>query len=94
MLYISCLFIPLNHLPLRMDHAILHDILMYLSVLKAMQYYLVRCALQCHVWQTIQFVVMLTQVDMHLGQSEICLFIDYIVTSFILLLYFCEMYKI
>ena len=35
-----------------------------------MQYYLVLCALQRHVRQTMQFVVILTRVDMHLGPSE------------------------
>ena len=35
-----------------------------------MQYYLVPCALQRHVRQTMQYVVLLTRVDMHLGQSE------------------------
>ena len=37
---------------------------------EAMQYYLVPCALQRHVRQTMQYVVLLTRVDMHLGQSE------------------------
>ena len=32
--------------------------------------YLVLCALQRHVRQTMQYVVLLTRVDMHLGQSE------------------------
>ena len=31
---------------------------------------LVPCALQRHVRQTMQYVVLLTQVDMHLSQSE------------------------
>ena len=35
-----------------------------------MQYYLVLCALQRHVRQTMQYVVLLTGVEMHLGQSE------------------------
>ena len=34
------------------------------------QYYLVSYALQRHVRQTMQYVVLLTRVDMHLGQSE------------------------
>ena len=37
---------------------------------EAMQYYLVPCALQRDVRQTMQYVVILTQVYMHLGQSE------------------------
>ena len=37
---------------------------------QAMQYYLVTCALQRHVQQRVQYVVILTRVDMHLGQSE------------------------
>ena len=45
-----------------------------------MQYYLVPCALQRHVRQTMQHVVLLTQVDMHLGQSEYA-FIDYIINN-------------
>ena len=28
------------------------------------------CALQRHILQTMQYVVLLTSVDMHLGQSE------------------------
>ena len=35
-----------------------------------MQYYLMPCGLQRHVRQTMQYVVLLTRVDMHLGQSE------------------------
>ena len=35
-----------------------------------MQYYLVPCALQRHVRQTMQHVVLFTRVDIHLGQSE------------------------
>ena len=35
-----------------------------------MQYNLVPCALERPVWQTMQYVVLLTRVDMHLGQSE------------------------
>ena len=35
-----------------------------------MQYYLEPCALQRHVRQAMQYVVLLTRVDMHLGQSE------------------------
>ena len=35
-----------------------------------MQYYLVPIALQRHVRQTMQYVVLLTRVDVHLDQSE------------------------
>ena len=35
-----------------------------------MQYNHVPCALQRHVRQTMQYVAILTRVDMHLGQSE------------------------
>ena len=37
---------------------------------EAMQYYLVLCALQHHIPQTMHYVVLLTWVDMYLGQSE------------------------
>ena len=51
-----------------MGHAKLLDVLTSLPL--ASQYYLVPCALQQHVRQTMQYVVLLTRVDMHLGQSE------------------------
>ena len=35
-----------------------------------MQYYLMLCTLQRLVRQIMQYVVLLTRVDMHLGQSE------------------------
>ena len=52
-----------------MDHAKFLDVLTSLPV-SHLQYYLVSCLLQRHVRQTMQNVIILTQVDMHLGQSE------------------------
>ena len=46
-----------------------------------MHYYLVPCALQRHVRQTMQYVVILTQVDMHLGQPEDVIFGDHLCLS-------------
>ena len=66
MQFLSCYTI--KTMILRMDHANLLDVLTSLTV--AMQYYVVPCALQRHARQTMQYVVILTRVDMHLVQSE------------------------
>ena len=60
-------FLTIKTLTLRMDHAKLLDAL---TSLLFSQYYLVPCALLRHIRQTMQYVVLLTRVDMHLGQSE------------------------
>ena len=68
MLCICCHFIPLKPLTLRIDHAKVLDVLKSLPVSQAILPRVVCFA--SHVWQTMQYVVILTQVDMHLGQSE------------------------
>ena len=61
-------FLTIKTLTLRMDHAKLLDVLTSLPVSQS----ILPCALalQRHVRQTMQYVVLLTRVDMHLGQSE------------------------
>ena len=68
MICIFCHFILLKPFTLRVDHAILLDVLTSLPV--SIQYYIVPCALQRPAWQSMQNVVILTRVDMQLGQSE------------------------
>ena len=68
MLCISCHFIPLKSLALRMDHVKLLDVLMSLPVSHAILSRAVCFAY--YVRQTMQMEVILTRVDMHLGQSE------------------------
>ena len=64
----SCHFIPLKQLTLWMDHVKLLDVLTSLPVSHA----LLPCAmcLATSRRNTMQYVVILTRVDMHLGQSE------------------------
>ena len=61
---------------LRIDHAKLLDVLTSPPVSQSILPRVVR--FQRHVRLTMQYVVLLTRVDMHLGQSE-DLFIDYII---------------
>ena len=68
MLCIPCHFIPLKPLTLRMDHAKLLDILTSLPINH--EILPVLRTLQRHVRQTMQYVVILTRVYMHLGLSE------------------------
>ena len=68
MLCISCHFILLKPLTLRMDHAKLLDVLTSLLVSHAILPRAVCFA--GHVRQTMQYVVILTPVNMHLGQSK------------------------
>ena len=76
MLGISCHFIP-KPLTLQMDHAKLLDVLTSLPVSHAI---LPRAmCFAHHIRQTMQYVVIFTQVDMHLGQSEYVYLIDYII---------------
>ena len=59
MLCISCHFRPLNHWRYRW---IMWNYLMFWRHFPlAIRYYLVPCALQRHIWQTMQYVVILTQ---------------------------------
>ena len=39
-----------------------------------MQYYLIQCALQHHVRQAMQYVVLLTQVDMHQANQKMFIY--------------------
>ena len=68
MVRISCHFIPLKPLMLPMDHAKLLDALTSLPVSHAILPRAVCFARD--VRQTMQYVVLLTRVGMHLGQSE------------------------
>ena len=68
MLCISCHFILLKPLTLQMDHGKLLDVLTSLPLSHAILPHAV--CLQRHVRQTMLYVIILTQVDMHLGQSE------------------------
>ena len=62
-------FRPSKPLTLRMYHAKLLDVLTSLPVNHAILPRAV-CFATSHVRQTMQYVVLLTRVDMHLGQSE------------------------
>ena len=68
MLCISCHFIPLKPLTLRMDHAILLDVLTSLPVSHAILPRAVCFATSRPTNR--EYVVILTRVDMHLGQLE------------------------
>ena len=68
MLCISCHFRQIKTVTLLMDHAKLFEVLTSLPVSQSI---LPRAVgLQRHVRQIIQYVVILTQVNIHLGQSE------------------------